>query len=96
MSAPLFDPTAVPVGREVKLAPRPPLLDGLRIGLVENTKFNSDTSLLRLADRLGRRHGMTVARMVRKRLPSHEVDEAAVAALQAQSDFVVPGIGDAR
>jgi hypothetical protein len=94
MTSPLFDPTAAPVGREVKLAPRPARLDGLRIGLVENTKFNSDTLLLRLADRLGRRHGMTVARMVRKRSPSHEVDEAAIAALRAQSDFVVSGIGD--
>ncbi len=94
MSLPLFDPTAAPVAREVKLAPRPIWLDGLRIGLVENTKFNSDTLLLRLADRLGRRHGMTVARMVRKRSASHEVDEAAIEALRKQSDFVVSGIGD--
>jgi hypothetical protein len=94
MSSPLFDPTAAPVGREVTITPRPGRLDGLRIGLVENTKFNSDKLLLRLADRLGRRHGMTVARMVRKRSPSHEVDEAAIEALRTQSDFVVSGIGD--
>ena len=94
MNAPLFDPTAAPVGREVTIAPRPVRLDGLRIGLVENTKFNSATLLLRLADRLGRRHGMTVAQMARKRSPSHEVDEAAIAALRKQSDFVVSGIGD--
>jgi hypothetical protein len=94
MSAPLFDPTAAPVGREVKIAPRPLRLDGLRIGLVENTKFNSDVLLRGLADRLGRRHGMTLARMARKRSPSHEVDEATLEALRAQSDFVVSGIGD--
>ena len=94
MSSPLFDPTAAPVGREVMMAPRPGRLDGLRIGLVENTKFNSDKLLLRLADRLGRRHRMTVAGMVRKRSPSHEVDEAAIASLRKQSDFVVSGIGD--
>ena len=94
MSAPLFDPTAAPVGREIKIAPRPPRLDGLRIGLVENTKFNSDVLLRRLADRLGRQHGMTVSRMIRKRSPSHEVEEAALEALRAQSDFVVSGIGD--
>lgn len=63
MSAPLVDPTAAPVGRGVKLAPRPLRLDGLRIGLVENTEFNSETLLLRLAERLGRRHGMAVARV---------------------------------
>lgn len=32
--------------------------------------------------------------MVRKRSPSHEVDEAAIATLWAQSDFVVSGIGE--
>ena len=37
MSAPLFDPTAAPVGREVKIATRPIRLDGLRVGLVDNT-----------------------------------------------------------
>src|SRR5262245_11975477 len=94
MSTPLFDPTETPVGSYVKIAPRPLRRDGLRIGLVENTKFNSDVLLRRLADRLGRRHGMTVSRMVRKRSPSHEVEEAAVEALRAQSDFVVSGIGD--
>ncbi len=94
MSSPLFDPTAAPVGRAAQTAPRPATLDGLRVGLVENTKFNSDTLLLRLADRLARRHGMRVSRMVRKRSPSHEVEEAQIAALRAQSDFVVSGIGD--
>jgi hypothetical protein len=89
MSSPLFDPTAGPVGREASIAPRPARLDGLRIGLVENTKFNSDKLLLRLAERLGRRHGM-----MRKRSPSHEVEEAAIDALRKQSDFVVSGIGD--
>ena len=76
------------------MAPRPLRLDGLRIGLVENTKFNSEVLLRRLADRLGLLHGMTVARMVRKRSPSHEVDEASLEVLRAQADFVVSGIGD--
>ena len=94
MSMELFDPTAAPVARDVRLAPRPSCLEGLRIGLVENTKFNADTLLLRLAERLGRRYGMTVAHMARKRSPSHEVDEPAIGVLKERSDFVVSGIGD--
>ena len=94
MSAPLFDPTAAPVGRDVKIATRPTRLDGLRVGLVDNTKFNSDTLLTKLAERLARRHGMTVMLTSRKRSPSHEIDEAAVRALRKQADFVVSGIGD--
>ena len=90
----LFDPTSKPVERALDLAPRPATLDGLRLGLVDNTKFNSDTLLALLAERLARRHGMTVALTSRKRSPSHEIDEVAVKALRAQADLVVSGIGD--
>lgn len=90
----LFDPTAKPVERAVRLAPRPASPRGLRLGLVDNTKFNSDTLLTKLAERLARRHHMTVALTSRKRSPSHEIDEAAIAALRAQADLVISGIGD--
>ena len=90
----IFDPTAAPEAREVLLAPRPAELRGLRLGLIENTKFNADTLLLKLADRLRDRYGMTVTHVARKRSPSHEVDEAAVALLKSRSDVVVSGIGD--
>ena len=94
MDMKLFDPTAAPAPKPVGLAPRPERLTGLRLGLVENTKFNSDTLLLKLAERLGRDHGMTLAHMARKRSPSHEVDEAAIAELRGRADVVVSGIGD--
>ncbi len=90
----LFDPTSKPVERAVDLAPRPATLEGLRLGLVDNSKFNSDTLLTKLADRLARRHGVRVTLTSRKRTPSHEIDEAAVKALRAQADLVVSGIGD--
>jgi len=90
----LFDPTSTPVQREVKLARAPERLDRLRLGLVDNTKFNSDTLLAKLAERLGRRHGMQVALRSRKRSPSHELDEGAVEALRTRADLVISGIGD--
>jgi hypothetical protein len=90
----LFDPTSKPVQRQVAVARRPAALQGLRLGLVDNTKFNSDTLLHKLADRLHRRHGMTVSVTNRKRSPSHEIDEAGIRALRSQADLVVSGIGD--
>ena len=91
----LFDPTSDPAPKgALRLAPRPSRLAGLRLGLVDNTKFNSDTLLRGLATRLAQRHGMTVALTSRKRSPSHEIDEAAVKALRSQADLVVSGIGD--
>ena len=94
MSMELFDPTARPTERVTVLAKRPARLTGLRIGLVDNTKFNSDTLLKKLAARLAARHHMTVSATNRKRSPSHEIDEAGVAALRAQTDLVISGIGD--
>lgn len=90
----LFDPTVPPASRAPGLAPRPPHLRGLRLGLVENTKFNSERLLLALAERLQRTHGATVGLLHRKRSPNHEVDEAAVRALRQASDLVISGIGD--
>jgi len=90
----LFDPTSKPVERQVDVARRPTTLNGLRLGLVDNTKFNSDTLLRKLADRLQRRHGIRVSVTNRKRSPSHEIDEAGIRALRSQADLVVSGIGD--
>ena len=90
----ILDPTVEPKKQPLTYVPRPDSLKGKRIGLVENTKFNSDTLLLKLAERLGRDHGMTLAHMARKRSPSHEVDEAAIAELRRRADVVVSGIGD--
>ena len=90
----LFDPTSAPAPREVTLAPRPASLRGLRVGLVENTKFNSAPLLAKIGDRLRDRHGMIVAPMTTKRSPSHEVEEAQIKTLRKQADLVVSGIGD--
>jgi hypothetical protein len=81
----LFDPTSPPSPRAAILAPRPPRLEGLR---------NAEALLRKLAARLGGRYGMTLAHTDRKRSPSHEVTEQAVATLRRQADFVVSGIGD--
>ena len=90
----LFDPTSTPRERTVALAPRLRNLRGLRVGLVENTKFNSDVILTKLGERLAREHGMTVNRMIRKRSPSHAVTEEEADELRRISDFVVSGVGD--
>jgi hypothetical protein len=81
----LFDPTSKPVERAIKLAPRPASPRGLRLGLVENTKFNASPILEGLAERLVRN---------RKRSASHEVDGDGIKALRAQADLVISGIGD--
>ena len=89
----IFDPTASPKSRELELPP-PARLEGARLMLVENTKFNSETLLRKLAERLARKHGTTVSGVHRKRSPSHEIEEGVLPALSRQGDLVISGIGD--
>ena len=46
----VFDPTTEAKEQALNYVPRPDSLRNLRIGLVENTKYNSDTLLLKIAD----------------------------------------------
>jgi hypothetical protein len=90
----IFDPRSGPTARAHGLAPAPARLAGARVMLVENTKFNSETLLRKLAERLGRQHATTVSGVHRKRSPSHEIEEGVVPALSRQADLVISGIGD--
>ena len=90
----MFDPTSSPRPRALELPAAPLRLEGARLMLVENTKFNSETLLRKLAERLGRKHGAVVTGVHRKRSPSHEIEEGVVPALSRQGDLVISGIGD--
>ena len=75
-------------------APRPRSLDGLRLGLVENTKFNSDVLLLKIAHRLHEGYGTTMVHLARKKSSGHSVSEDALARFRQQTDLVLSGVGD--
>jgi hypothetical protein len=90
----ILDPTVEPRRQPLTYVPRPDSLKGKRIGLVENTKFNSDKLLLKIGDILKTEYGATETRMWRKHnagVPAHQeiLDEA-----RQTVDVVVAGIGD--
>ena len=94
MSVQIYDPTIEAKGRRINYAPRPKSLNGLRVGLVDNSKFNSDQLLTRIAGILEKDYGAKAHIMRRKRsagVPPHQeiVDE-----FKAGCDVVVAGIGD--
>ena len=49
MTVQIYDPTIEVKGRHIDFVPRPKSLAGLRVGLVDNSKFNSDQLLERIA-----------------------------------------------
>ncbi len=94
MSIQIYDPTTEATGRRIAYAPRPKSLAGLRVGLVDNTKHNSDQLLLRIAGILEREHGAK-AHIIRKKKSAGAAPHAEIVEeFKAGCDVVVAGIGD--
>ena len=91
----VLDPTADPDPLPASgLAPRPRALAGLRVGLLDNTKRNSDAALDLVAECLAETEpSITVVRLRKptsaKPLPPEMVEEA-----RRRCDVVIAGIGD--
>ena len=90
----VLDPTVEARQQPLTYVPRPDSLKGKRIGLVENTKFNSDQLLVRIGEILKSEYGAAEYTMWRKHnssVPAHQeiLDEA-----RSKADCVVAGIGD--
>jgi hypothetical protein len=90
----VFDPTTPPVKESISYAPRPKDLNGLRVGLIENTKHNSDVLLLKIVERLKERFGIEMVLLNRKKSASDHVTDDVIEDLKKKADFVIAGIGD--
>ena len=94
MTIRIFDPTIEPKGRQIDYAPRPKSIAGLRVGLVDNSKYNSDQLLLRIAGLLERDYGAQTHIMRRKHSAGARPHDEIVEEFKAGCDVVVAGVGD--
>jgi hypothetical protein len=95
----LIDPTKEPSERsrsvEKGLAPRRfTSLDGLRIGLVSNSKLNADKILLAIGDLLAERYSLELITHERKGNFSLPAPKEVVDRILETSDVVIAGVGD--
>lgn len=93
----ILDPTIQPGEartQTIAYAPRPASLQGKRVGLIENTKFNSDRLLQKIGDLLKAEYGAAETRMWRKRNSSVPAHEEIIGELRKTCDVMVAGIGD--
>ncbi|MGE0684534.1 MAG: hypothetical protein AB7P69_26965 [Candidatus Binatia bacterium] len=92
----VFDPTVTPIAESTPFtyALRPPSLQGLRVGLVENTKFNSEVILRKIAERLTVRYQVSMTHLEHKKSSGHSVAPETIRLFQQQVDFVLAGVGD--
>jgi len=94
MGMEILDPTVEPRNQPLTFVARPDSLKGKRIGLVENTKYNSDRLLQKIGEILVKEYGAAETKMWRKHnasVPAHDeiIDEA-----RRGVDVVVAGVGD--
>jgi hypothetical protein len=94
MSMQIYEPTLGTSGRKVNFVPRPKSLAGLRIGLVDNTKHNSDQLLLRIAAQLEARHGAKTHIIRKKKSAGAAPHAEIVEEFKAHCDVIVAGVGD--
>ena len=90
----IFDPTTEARKLDIEFVPRPKSIQNLRIGLIENRKFNSDKLLLKIASILEQKHGAKSHIIRSKRNPSVPAHNEIIDELVARCDVVITGIGD--
>ncbi|MFQ5682982.1 MAG: hypothetical protein ACE5HC_06880 [Candidatus Binatia bacterium] len=91
----LVDPTGADPGKHsLSLAPRPADLRGKRLGLLDNSKANSEIILRAIARLLDERFGFADIFYTRKHSASLPPHPEVMADLHRHTDVVITGIGD--
>jgi hypothetical protein len=89
-----FDPRGVVETEPLALSLRAPNLSGLRLGVLDNTKWNANRLLRKTAARLQEEFGFTAVNYYRKESFSNEADPTLIETIAADNDIVLTAIGD--
>jgi hypothetical protein len=91
---PVYDPRGV-VGAEKKnIAARVRSLKGLRLGILDNTKWNANKLLRELRDQLQAAHPLASVTYYRKESFSRFAAPELIEKIRAENDIVLTAIGD--
>ena len=93
-NVPAYDPRGVVSADERPVAARVRTLDGLRLGILDNTKWNANKLLRALRGRLQDGHGLAAVNYYRKESFSRFADPGLIARIRAENDIAVTAIGD--
>ena len=91
---PVFDPRGRVEARRIAPAPRVVDLAGLRLGVLDNTKWNASRLLRKAAAHLGERFAFATVNYYRKESFAKAADPALIAQIAADNDIVLTAIGD--
>ena len=93
-SLPVYDPRGVVDAKPMMTAPRVKKLEGLRLGLLDNTKWNANKLLRGVRDRLAEKHGFSAVNYYKKESFSLSATSELIAKIAAENDVVITAIGD--
>ena len=90
----VYDPRGVVEAAPLATAPRVKQLEGLRLGLLDNTKWNANKLLRGVRDRLSRKHAFSAVNYYRKQSFSLAAAPELLAQIASDNDIVLTAIGD--
>jgi hypothetical protein len=90
----VYDPRGRVEGASAPVAPRPPALDGLRLGVLDNSKWNANKLLRGAAAALGDRVRFAAVNYYVKHSFSKDADPALIERIARENDVVLTAIGD--
>ena len=91
---PVYDPRGVVAAEARTISPRISSAQGLRLGVLDNTKWNANKLLRALRAELEAKHGLRPTGYYRKESFSRFAEAPLLDEIRAHSDLVVTAIGD--
>lgn len=91
---PVYDPRGVVAAEVREISPRISSARGLRLGVLDNTKWNANKLLRALRAELEEKHGLKATGYYRKESFSRFAEPRLLDEIRANSDLVVTAIGD--
>lgn len=90
----VFDPRGIVEIEPLTLSPRATDLNGLRLGVLDNTKWNANRLLRKTTAKLEETFSFAAVNYYRKESFSKEADPSLIEAIAANNDVVLTAIGD--
>ena len=90
----VYDPRGIVDAEHVPLSPRLPKVTGLRLGVLDNSKWNAGRLLRETVSLLQAEHGFSAVTHYTKDSFSSAAGEGMVAEMAAANDLVITAIGD--
>jgi len=93
-TTPVYDPRGVVDATPLTPSPRVKTLAGLRLALLDNTKWNANKLLRGVRDRLAQKHAFGAVNYYRKESFAAAAAPELLAEIAARNDIVLTAIGD--